>query len=151
LCREFEEVEIKEEVSQRDGTKILGPDGYNFQFVKSNWETIKGDVISVVKSFLQPIYILKDCNASFIKLVPKKENPLKLIEFKHISLVGCMYKIITNVLANRLNLILLKVIDSSQFAFLSGLGLLDRIFIANKVVDEMKRRKKSGVIVDYDG
>ena len=43
-----------------------------------------------------------------------------------------------------------KVIDVSQSAFLSNRGLLDNILVVNEVVDELERRKRSGVIVNLD-
>jgi len=72
-----------------------------------------------------------------ITLVPKVENP--------ISLVGCMYKIISKILTNRLKKVLYKVIDGSQSAFISGRGLLDNILVANEVMEEIKGRKKVGL------
>jgi len=46
-------------------------------------------------------------------------------------------QIITKALANKIKLILPKVIDSSQYAFLSGRGLLDSIMTTNEVTGEI--------------
>jgi len=46
--------------------------------------------------------IRRRCNASFITLVPKRENPSTLNDYRPISLVGCVNKVIDKVLANRL-------------------------------------------------
>jgi len=45
-----------------------------------------------------------------------------------------------------------KVIDARQSAFLEGRGLMDGVLVANEVLDEMKRKKKSCVFfkVDYE-
>jgi len=67
--------------------------------------------------------IPKGCNASFITLVPKKDNPSNLNDFRPISLLGCVYKILSKVLANRLKKVLSSVIDINQSAFLGGRGL----------------------------
>jgi len=64
-------------------------------------------------------------NASFIALVSKVKDPIKIEQYRPISLVGSMYKIIVKILSNRLKLVLPSVIDSSQFAFLKGRRLLD--------------------------
>jgi len=42
-------------------------------------------------------------NTTFIALILKVVIPQKLNDFRPISLVGCMYKILAKVLANNLN------------------------------------------------
>ena len=42
----------------------------------------------------------KSLNASFLALIPKKVDAVKVKDFQPISLVGGMYKIISKVLAN---------------------------------------------------
>jgi len=42
------------------------------------------------------------------------------------------------------------VIDRTQSAFLSNRGLLDSVLVVNEVLDDLKRRRKSGVIVKLD-
>jgi len=69
-----------------------------------------------------------------------------------ISLVGCMYKIISKALSLRLKKMIGKVIDVRQSAFLEGRGLLDSVLVANEVLEEYKRKRKSCVFfkVDYE-
>jgi len=54
------------------------------------------------------------------------------------------------VLSNRIKNVIEKVIDGSQSSFLSNRGLLDSVLIVNEVVDDLKKRRKSGVIVKLD-
>jgi len=103
-----------------------------------------------VKFFHKEGKILKCCNASFLTLIPKSENPQSLEEYKPISLVGCLYKILTKVLSNRIKKVIDKAIDGSQYAFLSNRGFLDSVLFVNEVVDDLKKRRKSGVIVKLD-
>jgi hypothetical protein len=55
----------------------------------------------------------KSLNASFILLIPKIPDAIALKDFRPISLVGGIYKIIAKVLANRLKTVLEKVISKS--------------------------------------
>lgn len=59
-------------------------------------------------------------NASFIALIPKVNSSQGLNDFRPISLVGCMYKVVTKILSKRIKRVLYKVIDESQSAFLGG-------------------------------
>jgi len=103
-----------------------------------------------MKHFHREGKIPKGCNASFLTLIPKSENPQSLEEYRPISLVGCMYKILTKVLSNRIKKVIEKVIDGSQSSFLSNRGLLDSVLVVNEVLDDLKRRRKSRVIVKLD-
>jgi len=44
-------------------------------------------------------------NSTLIALIPKVESPQKLNDFRPISLVGCLYKILAKVLENRLRVV----------------------------------------------
>ena len=52
--------------------------------------------------------IPKGCNASFFTMVPKIRHPKVVRDYRPISLIGCQYKIIGQLLANKLA----EVIDS---------------------------------------
>ena len=52
-------------------------------------------------------------NSTFIALIPKVENPKRVVEFRLISLCNVVYKLIAKVVVNRLKKILTHVIDDS--------------------------------------
>jgi hypothetical protein len=56
----------------------------------------------------------KSLNATFISLIPKKAGAVEIKDFHPISLVGGVYKIISQVLANRLKTMLGKLVSYSQ-------------------------------------
>lgn len=43
-----------------------------------------------------------------------------------------------------------KVINQKQYAFIKGRRLLDSVVVDNEVVDEIKKKKQSGVVVKVD-
>ena len=53
----------------------------------------------------------KSLNATFIALIPKKLGALNLKDFRPISIVSGVYKIIAKVLANRIRKIVEKIIS----------------------------------------
>ena len=99
LIGTISEAEVKEAMWNCDSYKSPGPDGFNFGFIKFCWDVIKGDVLSAVQSFAEGGNWPKGTNASFITLVPKTMNPQLLNDFRPISLVGCVYKIVSKILS----------------------------------------------------
>lgn len=86
---------------------------------------------------------MRGSNSSFICLVPKKDNPQKVGDYCPISLIGCMYKVLAKLLANRLTKVMSKVISKFQTAFVKNRQILDGVVIANELVEEARRNRKS--------
>ena len=144
------EEEVKNVVWNCDNSKSPGPDSFNFGFIKFCWEEIKKDVIRAVNNFEECGRWTREKNASFISLIPKVDNPQLLNDFRPISLVGCLYKIVAKILSLRMKMVLHKVIDVRQSTFLAGRDLMDSVLVANVVLEEVKRRKSSCIFVKVD-
>ncbi|GKV06521.1 hypothetical protein SLEP1_g18404 [Rubroshorea leprosula] len=146
----FKEEEVKQAVWSCESSKAPGPDGFNFKFIKEMWEVIKGDILGFVDDFQKHGKLVKWVNSSFIVLIPKVDNPQKIEEFRPISLVGVMYKIIAKLLAHRLSSVLNGVIGENQMAFIGGRQLADSVVIANETTDEAQKRKQAGFVIKLD-
>ncbi|GKV48455.1 hypothetical protein SLEP1_g55268 [Rubroshorea leprosula] len=150
LVTGFAEKEIKEAIWDCCSSKSSGPDGFNFGFAKKMWEDIKAEVVDFVQEFWEHGRLARGSNASFIVLIPKTENPQGIEDYRPISLIGIMYKIIAKLLANRLRTVLPKVIGEQQMAFIEGRQLPDGVVIANEVIDEAKRKRKKSFLFKAD-
>nr|XP_016498719.1 PREDICTED: uncharacterized protein LOC107817408 [Nicotiana tabacum] len=102
LERAFEEKEVYEAVSSCAGDKALGPDGFSLAFFQLCWDTIKGELMEAIEYFHVNGVSERSINVSFITIVPKKESAFCIRDYRPISLVGSIYKIISKVLSNRL-------------------------------------------------
>ena len=67
-------------------------------------------------------------------------------DYRPISLVTSLYKIIAKVLLGRLRKVLQDTIISTQGAFVEGRQILDVVLIANELVDEKRRSREEGLV-----
>ncbi|GAU23620.1 hypothetical protein TSUD_386090 [Trifolium subterraneum] len=150
LIKPFSVEEVKSAVWDCDNYKSPGPDGINFGFIKDFWADLQGDVMRFISEFHRNGKLTKGLNSTFIALIPKVDSPQRLNDFRPISLVGSLYKILAKVLANRLRLVIGSMISESQTAFVKDRQILDGILIANEVVDEARRAKKELLLFKVD-
>jgi hypothetical protein len=64
--------------------------------------------------------------------------------------VGCLYKILAKVLANRLRQVIGSVVSEVQSTFVKNRQILNGILIANEVVDEARKTKKELLMFKVD-
>ncbi|MFS7975110.1 putative RNA-directed DNA polymerase [Helianthus anomalus] len=75
------------------------PDGFTLRFFKRYWAHLKPALMRVMSEFHETGRISFGCNATFIALIPKIPDCQNLSDFRPISLVSSVYKIIAKVLA----------------------------------------------------
>ena len=143
-------MEIKAAIDECDGDKAPGPDGYSMEAFRKGWVVIKNDVMGVFNEFFGKGIVNACTNSTYICLIPKKLSSLKLKDYRPISLVTSLYKILAKVLSLRLREVLGETIGPEQGAFVRGRQILDLVLIANEGVEEYREKKKEGVVFKID-
>ncbi|GJU26768.1 RNA-directed DNA polymerase, eukaryota [Tanacetum coccineum] len=142
--------EIKSAVWSCGENKSPGPDGYTFEFFRRYWNFIGPDLCSAVEWFFDKGSFPMGNNASFIALIPKVPDAKYVTDYRPISLIGSVYKVITKVLANRLATVVSDLVSDTQSAFVANRQILDGPFILNEVLTWCKRKRKQAMIFKVD-
>ena len=150
LTAPFSMLEIEDVVKTSDSCKSPGPDGFNFAFFKEFWYLVKHEIRIMFDQFHANEKLPKSFLSFFVTLIPKVNAPVSLNQFRPISLLGSLYKLLSKVLAKRLSKVMNSIISVSQSAFLKGRHLVDGVLIVNEVVDLAKRAKRLCLILKVD-
>jgi mannosylglycoprotein endo-beta-mannosidase len=71
-------------------------------------------------------------NKGMITLIPKSEDRARLNNWKPITLLGSIYKVLAKTLAGRIQTDLTVIIRPNQTGFVEGRSILDNVFMAQK-------------------
>nr|GEX27840.1 RNA-directed DNA polymerase, eukaryota [Tanacetum cinerariifolium] len=125
LERRVSRDEIRLAVWNCGENKSPGPDGYSFEFFIKYWNLVGSDLCDAVEYFFETESFPNGCNSSFVALILKITDAKFVNDFRPISLIGSVYKVVTK-------------------------EILDGPFILNDLLHWCKRKKKQVMFFKVD-
>ena len=86
--------EIQDAVWSCDPSKAAGYDGFNLNFIKRMWTNIGKYISDFILEFFNRGLFPEGINKTWVVLIPKVDRAEVLKDFRPISMVECLYKII---------------------------------------------------------
>ncbi|KAG6487840.1 hypothetical protein ZIOFF_056576 [Zingiber officinale] len=139
--------EVKQVVWEMHEDGVAGLDGFSVAFYKECWETIKEDVLEAVLDFFNGGTFPRGMAATTLVLIPKCNNAQQWKDFRPISSCNVSNKIVSKLVANRLNSVIHKLISPSQSGFVKGRLISDNIHLAQELNHKLNYRVRGGNLI----
>lgn len=145
------EEEIWHAVKSLPRSKAPGPDGFSSEFLVSCWETITADILAVFDKF----YSLNGDsmqrpNEVLITLLPKRPDASALSDYRPISLIHLVAKLIAKVLSLRLAPRMGQLVSSNQSAFIAGRCVHDNFMLVQQTARQLHNLRVPRVLLKLD-
>jgi hypothetical protein len=89
-------------------------------------------------------------NSSFLDLLPKEHGASSINRFRPISLCNISYKILSKIIANRLNPLLSSLILPSQGGFVVGRQIWDKFILVQEAIHTSSAQGESSMVIKLD-
>ncbi|KAK2996151.1 hypothetical protein RJ639_029510, partial [Escallonia herrerae] len=141
MCAIPTDSEIEKALNHMGSHKAPGPDGMIALFFKTYRKITSFDVKESVKNFFITGHILKEQNHTLIALILKQDNPVSVNHYQPISLCNVSYKLISKILASRLQAVLHQLVSPLQAAFVPKRLINDNSIIVQELWHTMRKKK----------
>lgn len=137
------EEEVRKTLFAMPNNKSPGPDGYPAEFFKTAWAVISREFTVAVQSVFRFGFLPKGVNSTILALIPKKLDSLEMKDYRPIACCNVLYKVVSKILANRLKLLLPRIILDNQSAFVQGRLLMENVLLASELVKDYHKEAVS--------
>lgn len=134
--------EIQKTLFRLNPNKAPGPDGLTSGFFKQSWEIIGSEVTQSITQFFTSAFLPTTANSTILSLVPKHPGASKITDYRPISCLNTIYKVISRLLVHRLKPILPSFTLPSQTAFVKGRLILENSVLAGELVNGYHKNKE---------
>jgi len=141
--------ELWKAISQGKPHKAPGVDGIGLEFYRSEWDVNKTGFVQIMNCmfFNDPLM------AQQVKghvCIPKKPHPVRIEDYRPLTLLNADYKILARIIANRLKPILQKLIHRQQHCGIQGTSVFAAVATIRDVIAHAETTNNPLCVISLD-
>ncbi|KAL0696317.1 hypothetical protein Bca4012_063497 [Brassica carinata] len=133
--------EITKMMFRLNPNKALGPDGLASGFFKAPWSFLGPEMVQSITHFFHTSFLPTSTNSTILALVPKRPSASAISQFRPISCLNTIYKVISRLLVKMLKPLLPSFIVPNQTAFVKDRLLVENTVLAVELVHGYHKRQ----------
>jgi hypothetical protein len=143
--------ELSDALENSNFNSASGWDGLSFKVIRKFWGIVGPLMLKMTRETFLTGELTETFKMGLVKLIPKKGNAHKISDWRPITLLCCGYKLISGVVAKRLEKYLMKIIGRAQKGFLKEKNINTcTLNIMNCISQSWKHFEPMGVLcVDF--
>lgn len=146
----FSEHEVSSVVSNLASNKACGSDGLPNEFLKEFWPSLKGNIMKIVHDFAESRLDLTEVNRANVIFIPKNDSATRTKDFRPISIINLIPKLISKLLANRLAKVLPDLISMEQTAFMRGRYIAENLLSTRETLQYLSSHGYQAIFAKVD-
>ncbi|CAI5464007.1 unnamed protein product [Closterium sp. Yama58-4] len=131
----WSEAEIKEALVGLPRGKSPGQDGLPPELFKAHWDLLGGPLVEFARRLERTGLLDESITTAVTVLLHKKGPADQLGNYRPITLLSTIYKVLAKLLANRLKKELHQIVSEDQHGFIPGRCLADAVAVVTDAVD----------------
>ena len=142
---------LKHSLANLKTNKAPGPDGITAELLQEGGDTLHEWLFVLITSIFETRIIPTQLETSEIITLFKKNDPLNCANYRPISLLNHVYKLVMQIIYSRIKQDLIAVLPNNQAAYQPGRGTVEQIQIIQQIIEKAHKYQSPCVIcfVDY--
>jgi hypothetical protein len=142
--------ELKAAIRNGKNRKAPGSDGINNEFYKTQWNTIKHEMLEIVQQIHTEGEITPQQKHGILVCLPKTNTRTKPNEYRALTLLNTVLKILAQIIAQRLSPWLSDLIHPSQHCGVNGKSILEAVATVRDAIAFAETTNKELCILSLD-
>ncbi|CAI5465299.1 unnamed protein product [Closterium sp. Yama58-4] len=150
LEADWSEDEVKRAFRSLANNKAPGKDGLPKELFEAHWDVLGKHFMKLVADFSESAVLPTSAKDAVTILLHKKGGRDQIENYRPITLLSSVYKVLAWVVADRIKKVLHEVISTEQYGFLPGRRLSDAVGLVADVIEAAKHKDEDWYILLVD-